>query len=73
MMKKNQVKNCVSFRRHGNNFYKIRSIFATRPDIIGEELAKDLEKLQDKVPAFELHDAKKIIKKKIGIISLKIL
>ena len=27
---------------------------------------KDLEKLQDKVPAFNLYEAKKIIKKEIG-------
>ena len=33
---------------------------------IGEKLAKSLEKLQDKVPAFELHDAKKVIKNEIG-------
>jgi len=29
-------------------------------------MAKDLEKLQDKVPAFDLYEAKKIIKKEIG-------
>ena len=29
-------------------------------------MAKDLEKLQDKVPAFELYEAKKVIKKEIG-------
>jgi len=39
---------------------------ATRPDIIGEALADDLVKLQDRLPAFELHDAKKILKKEIG-------
>ena len=55
---------CTS--RNGDNFYKLGQFLATRPDIIGEELAKSLEKLQDKVPAFDLHDAKKIIKKEIG-------
>ena len=35
-------------------------------DILGEELAKNLEKLQDKVPAFDTYQAKKIIKKEIG-------
>ena len=29
-------------------------------------MAKDLEKLQDKVPAFDLYEAKKVIKKEIG-------
>ena len=50
----------------GTTFIKLGQFLATRPDIIGEELAKSLEKLQDKVPAFDLHDSKKIIKKEIG-------
>ena len=50
----------------GTTFIKLGQFLATRPDIIGEELAKNLEKLQDKVPAFDLHDAKKVIKKEIG-------
>ena len=52
--------------RDGNYFIKLGQFLATRPDIIGEEISKDLEKLQDKVPAFDLYDAKKIIKKEIG-------
>ena len=50
----------------GTTFIKLGQFLATRPDIIGEELAKNLEKLQDKVPAFDLYDARKIIKKEIG-------
>ena len=50
----------------GTTFIKLGQFLATRPDIIGEELAKSLEKLQDKVPAFDLYDAKKIIKMEIG-------
>ena len=50
----------------GTTFIKLGQFLATRPDIIGEKLAKSLEKLQDKVPAFELHDAKKVIKNEIG-------
>ena len=50
----------------GTTFIKLGQFLATRPDIIGEELSKSLERLQDKVPAFDLHDAKKIIKKEIG-------
>ena len=50
----------------GTTFIKLGQFLATRPDIIGEELAKSLEKLQDKVPAFDLYDAKKVIKKEIG-------
>ena len=57
---------CIALQGMGTTFIKLGQFLATRPDIIGEELAKNLEKLQDKVPAFELYEAKKIIKKEIG-------
>ena len=57
---------CMALQGMGTTFIKLGQFLATRPDIIGEDLAKSLEKLQDKVPAFNLHDAKKIIKKEIG-------
>ena len=57
---------CNAVQGMGTTFIKLGQFLATRPDIIGEELTKDLEKLQDKVPAFDLNDAKKIIKKEIG-------
>ena len=61
-----EEKLCVALQGMGTTFIKLGQFLATRPDIIGEELAKSLEKLQDKVPAFDLYDAKKIIKKEIG-------
>ena len=57
---------CLALQGMGTTFIKLGQFLATRPDIIGDELAKSLEKLQDKVPAFDLHDAKKIIKREIG-------
>ncbi|MDA9180830.1 2-polyprenylphenol 6-hydroxylase [Pelagibacteraceae bacterium] len=57
---------CSALQGMGTTFIKLGQFLATRPDIIGEEMAKDLEKLQDKVPAFDLYNAKKIIKKEIG-------
>ena len=36
----------------GTTFIKLGQFLATRPDIIGEELTKNLEKLQDKLPPF---------------------
>ena len=57
---------CIALQGMGTTFIKLGQFLATRPDIIGEDLAKSLEKLQDKVPAFDLSDAKKIIKKEIG-------
>ena len=50
----------------GTTFIKLGQFLATRPDIIGEEIAKKLEKLQDKLPAFNTDEAKKIVKKQIG-------
>ena len=57
---------CIALQGMGTTFIKLGQFLATRPDIIGEQLANDLEKLQDKVPAFDLYEAKKIIKKEIG-------
>jgi len=57
---------CEALQGMGTTFIKLGQFLATRPDIIGEEMAKDLEKLQDKVPAFQLYEAKKVIKKEIG-------
>ena len=54
---------CFALQGMGTTFIKLGQFLATRPDIIGEELAKSLEKLQDKVPAFDLYEAKKVIKK----------
>ena len=38
---------CSSLQDMGTTFIKLGQFLATRPDIIGEKLAKDLEKLQD--------------------------
>ena len=64
--KKPGEKLCIALQSMGTTFIKLGQFLATRPDIIGEEMAKNLEKLQDKVPAFNLYEAKKIIKKEIG-------
>ncbi len=64
--KKPGEKLCVALEGMGTTFIKLGQFLATRPDIIGEELAKNLEKLQDKLPAFETYEAKKIIKKEVG-------
>ena len=57
---------CAALEGMGTTFIKLGQFLATRPDIIGEKLTKDLEKLQDKVPSFDLYEAKKIIKREIG-------
>ncbi|MBD1134787.1 2-polyprenylphenol 6-hydroxylase [Pelagibacterales bacterium SAG-MED47] len=55
-----------SLESMGTTFIKLGQFLATRPDIIGEDLSKKLENLQDKLPPFSLVDAKKIIKNDLG-------
>jgi len=55
-----------SLESMGTTFIKLGQFLATRPDIIGEELSKKLENLQDKLPPFSLNQAKEIIKKDLG-------
>src|SRR6056300_1476672 len=55
-----------SLETMGTTFIKIGQFLATRPDIIGEELSKRLENLQDRLPPFSSYEAKEIIKKDLG-------
>ena len=54
----------------GTTFIKLGQFLATRPDIIGNELANDLEKLQDKLPPFSFEEAKNILKKRLAMNNL---
>ena len=56
-----------SLESMGTTFIKLGQFLATRPDIIGEELSKKLETLQDKLPPFSLFEAKEIIKNDLGM------
>ena len=55
-----------SLESMGTTFIKLGQFLATRPDIIGEELSKRLENLQDKLPPFSLLQAEEIIKNDLG-------
>ena len=55
----------------GTTFIKLGQFLATRPDIIGEELTKNLEKLQDKLPPFSKSLAENIIKEELGELTAK--
>ena len=57
---------CKSIEGMGTTFIKLGQFLATRPDIIGKELSKQLEKLQDRLPAFSTEEAKFIIKNNLG-------
>jgi ubiquinone biosynthesis protein len=57
---------CNALQDMGTTFIKLGQFLATRPDIIGENLSKELERLQDKLPPFKLEEAKKILKEELG-------
>ncbi len=57
---------CTSIQEMGTTFIKLGQFLSTRPDIIGENLSTQLEKLQDRLPPFPIHEAEEIIKKNLG-------
>ena len=50
----------------GPAYIKLGQTIATRPDLIGEEIAEDLSELQDRLPSFCGAEVKKIIEKEFG-------
>ncbi len=61
-----EEKLCKSIEGMGTTFIKLGQFLATRPDIIGEDLSNQLEKLQDRLPPFSNSEAREIIKKNLG-------
>tara|TARA_B100000315_G_scaffold198369_1_gene189936 strand:+ start:611 stop:2179 length:1569 start_codon:yes stop_codon:yes gene_type:complete len=57
---------CGALQEMGTTFIKLGQFLATRPDIIGENISKELEKLQDKLSPFDLIIAKNILEKELG-------
>tara|TARA_B100000029_G_scaffold81604_1_gene72542 strand:- start:4398 stop:5963 length:1566 start_codon:yes stop_codon:yes gene_type:complete len=60
------AKLCNALQSMGTTFIKLGQFLATRPDIIGNDVAKELEKLQDKLPPFDLNMSKSILREEIG-------
>jgi ubiquinone biosynthesis protein len=50
----------------GPTFIKLGQFLGTRPDIVGDTLATDLQKLQDRMPAFSLAQAKETLRSELG-------
>ena len=65
--KSEEDKLCESIQGMGTTFIKLGQFLATRPDIIGEEISKKLEKLQDRLPPFKMQVAKNILKESLGV------
>jgi ubiquinone biosynthesis protein len=51
----------------GPSYIKLGQFLATRPDLVGASIARDLESLQDRLPPFDLNIAKDKIAKAIGL------
>lgn len=50
----------------GPAYVKFGQIFSTRPDVVGEGLARDLRELQDRLPAFGDDAARAIVEEQLG-------
>lgn len=56
----------AAFNRLGPSYIKMGQFLATRPDVVGPELAEALSSLQDRVPAFGMEQAKKAVEDALG-------
>ncbi|MCG8504548.1 MAG: 2-polyprenylphenol 6-hydroxylase [Sphingomonadales bacterium] len=50
----------------GPAFVKLGQALATRPDLVGSEIARDLTALQDKLPPFSAEEARAVIARELG-------
>ena len=50
----------------GPSYIKLGQFLATRPDVIGPELARDLSGLQDKLPPFSMAEARRAVELSLG-------
>jgi ubiquinone biosynthesis protein len=56
----------AALTRLGPSYVKFGQFLATRPDIVGVAAARDLERLQDRMPAFPREDAILIVEAALG-------
>ena len=56
----------TALTRLGPSYVKLGQFLATRPDVVGVQLARDLEALQDKMPPFPQADAERAVAAALG-------
>ncbi len=56
----------AALNRLGPSYVKLGQFLATRPDLVGHEVAEGLTALQDRLPAFSLEEALKAIEDSFG-------
>lgn len=57
----------MAFEELGCTFIKLGQILSSRPDLIGHQYARELKKLQDMVPSFDINTVYKVIENEIKI------
>jgi ubiquinone biosynthesis protein len=62
----NEQKLSAALTALGPSYIKLGQFLATRDDVVGREIAKDLEQLQDRLPPFPMSEAKRAIKEALG-------
>jgi len=52
--------------RLGPSYVKLGQFLATRPDVVGREIATDLTALQDQIPPFPIEEARAVVEAQLG-------
>ncbi len=61
-----QTRTATALTRLGPSYIKLGQFLATRADLIGPDLAKDLAHLQDKLPPFSEKEARRAVEEALG-------
>ena len=56
----------LMFQELGTSFIKLGQLLSTRPDMVGERIATEFEKLQDDNPPISYSDVKRIVERELG-------
>jgi ubiquinone biosynthesis protein len=56
----------TALTRLGPSYVKLGQFLATRPDVVGAAMARDLERLQDKMPPFAQAEAEAVVASALG-------
>jgi ubiquinone biosynthesis protein len=62
----NAVRLAKALTKLGPSYVKLGQFLATRPDVVGSDIARDLETLQDKMPPFDAKLAETIVADALG-------
>lgn len=56
----------MMFQELGTSFIKLGQLLSTRPDMVGEAIATEFEKLQDDNPPISFEEVKRIVESELG-------